>query len=30
MAEVKMNCQPETCLQWVWRWVNTTFDLRLM
>ena len=30
MAEVKLNCQPETCLQWAWRWVNTTFDLRLM
>ena len=30
MAEVKVNCQPETCLQWAWRWVNTTFDLRLM
>jgi len=30
MAEVKINCQPETCLQWAWRWVNTTFDLRLM
>ena len=30
MAEVKVNCQPETCLQWGWRWVNTTFDLRLL
>ena len=30
MAEVKVNCQPETCLQWAWRWVNTTFDLRLI
>ncbi|HBI46371.1 MAG TPA: hypothetical protein DDY78_26495, partial [Planctomycetales bacterium] len=29
-AEVKINCRPETCLQWAWRWVNTTFDLRLM
>jgi putative peptide zinc metalloprotease protein len=30
MADVKINCRPETCLQWAWRWVNTTFDLRLM
>ena len=30
LAEVKINCQPETCLHWAWRWVNTTFDLRLM
>ena len=30
LAEVKINCQPETCLQWAWRWANETFDLRLM
>jgi putative peptide zinc metalloprotease protein len=30
LAEVKINCRPETCLQWAWRWVNATFDLRLM
>ncbi len=30
LAEVKVNCRPETCLQWTWRWVNTTFDLRLL
>ncbi len=30
LAEVKINCRPETCLQWAWRWANATFDLRLM
>jgi putative peptide zinc metalloprotease protein len=30
LAEVKINCRPETCLQWAWRWVHATFDLRLM
>jgi hypothetical protein len=30
MAEVKINCRPETCLQWVWRTLNNTFDLRLL
>ncbi len=30
MAQVKIYCQPETCLSWLWRTVNNTFDLGLM
>jgi putative peptide zinc metalloprotease protein len=30
MAQVKIHCRPETCLHWLWRTVNATFDLRLM
>jgi putative peptide zinc metalloprotease protein len=30
MAEVKINCQPETCVHWAWRMLNNTFDLRLL
>jgi putative peptide zinc metalloprotease protein len=30
MAQVKIHCRPETCLHWLWRTINTTFDLRLM
>jgi hypothetical protein len=29
-AQVKINCQPETCLHWLWRTLNSTFDLGLM
>jgi putative peptide zinc metalloprotease protein len=29
-AQVKIYCQPETCVHWVWRWLNETFDLGLM
>jgi putative peptide zinc metalloprotease protein len=30
MAQVKVACQPETCLHWLWRTLNNTFDLGLM
>jgi putative peptide zinc metalloprotease protein len=30
MAQVKIYCQPETCLHWLWRTLNQTFDLGLM
>ncbi len=30
MAQVKIHCKSETCLRWLWRTVNNTFDLRLM
>jgi putative peptide zinc metalloprotease protein len=30
MAQVKIHCRPETCLHWLWRTINTTFDLGLM
>jgi putative peptide zinc metalloprotease protein len=30
MAQVKIHCRPETCLHWLWRTVNTTFDLGLI
>jgi putative peptide zinc metalloprotease protein len=30
MAQVKVHCRPETCLHWLWRKVNTTFDLGLI
>ncbi len=30
MAQVKIYCQPETCLHWLWRTLNSTFDLGLM
>ena len=30
MAQVKIYCQPETCVHWVWRTLNETFDLGLM
>src|SRR5262249_470552 len=26
MAQVKIACQPETCLHWLWRTLNNTFD----
>jgi putative peptide zinc metalloprotease protein len=29
-AQVKIHCQPETCLHWLWRTLNNTFDLGLM
>jgi hypothetical protein len=29
-AQVKIYCQPETCVHWLWRWLNETFDLGLM
>jgi putative peptide zinc metalloprotease protein len=28
-AQVKVRCQPETCVHWLWRTVNDTFDLGL-
>ena len=28
-AQVKIYCQPETCLRWAWRTINNTFDLGL-
>jgi putative peptide zinc metalloprotease protein len=30
MAQVKIHCKPETCLHWLWRKVNDTFDLGLL
>ncbi|HEY7428337.1 MAG TPA: hypothetical protein VH682_29160, partial [Gemmataceae bacterium] len=30
MAQVKISCQSETCLHWLWRTLNNTFDLGLM
>ncbi len=30
MAQVKVHCRPETCLHWLWRFVNRTFDLGLI
>jgi hypothetical protein len=30
MAQVKIYCQPETCVHWLWRTLNQTFDLGLM
>jgi hypothetical protein len=29
-AQVKIYCQPETCVHWLWRTLNQTFDLGLM
>jgi putative peptide zinc metalloprotease protein len=29
-AQVKIYCQPETCVHWLWRWLNETFDLGLI
>jgi multidrug efflux pump subunit AcrA (membrane-fusion protein) len=29
MAQVKVRCQPETCVHWLWRTVNDTFHLGL-
>jgi putative peptide zinc metalloprotease protein len=29
-AQVKIYCQPETCLHWAWRTINNTFDLGLL
>ncbi len=29
-AQVKVYCQPETCVHWLWRWLNETFDLGLL
>jgi putative peptide zinc metalloprotease protein len=30
MAQVKIHCRPETCIHWLWRTINNTFDLRLL
>jgi putative peptide zinc metalloprotease protein len=30
MAQVKIHCKPETCLHWLWRKLNDTFDLGLL
>ena len=30
MAQVKIHCRSETCLHWLWRTINTTFDLGLI
>jgi putative peptide zinc metalloprotease protein len=30
MAQVKIYCQPETCVHWLWRTLNETFDLGLI
>ena len=30
MAQVKVHCKPETCLHWLWRTLNDTFDLGLL
>jgi putative peptide zinc metalloprotease protein len=30
LAQVKIHCRHETCLKWLWRTVNQTFDLRLL
>jgi putative peptide zinc metalloprotease protein len=30
MAQVKVHCRPETCLSWLWRTLNNTFDLGLL
>jgi putative peptide zinc metalloprotease protein len=30
LAQVKIYCQPETCVHWLWRTLNETFDLGLM
>jgi len=30
LAQVKVYCQPETCLRWLWRKVNDAFDLGLI
>jgi putative peptide zinc metalloprotease protein len=29
-AQVKIYCQPETCVHWLWRTLNQTFDLGLI
>ena len=29
-AQVKIYCRPETCVHWLWRWLNETFDLGLI
>ena len=29
-AQVKIHCRPETCLHWLWRTLNNTFDLGLI
>jgi hypothetical protein len=30
LGQVKISCRPETCVWWLWRKVNDTFNLRLM
>jgi hypothetical protein len=30
MAQVKIHCRHETCIHWLWRTINNTFDLRLL
>jgi putative peptide zinc metalloprotease protein len=30
MGQAKIHCRPETCLSWLWRKVNNTFNLRLL
>jgi hypothetical protein len=30
LAQVKIYCQPETCLRWLWRKANDAFDLGLI
>jgi len=30
MAEVKIHCRWRTAAWWVWRWISTKFDVRLM
>lgn len=30
LAQVKIHCRSETCLNWAWRTVNNVFNLRLM
>jgi putative peptide zinc metalloprotease protein len=29
LAQVKVRCQPETCLHWLWRTIHDTFDIGL-
>jgi hypothetical protein len=29
LAQVKVQCQPETCLHWLWRTIHDTFDVGL-
>ena len=30
IAQVKIYCQQETCVHWLWRWLNETFDLGII
>ena len=30
LAKAKIHCKPETCVRWLWRTINNTFDLGLM